>query len=273
MLRADVDRISPLHRAATRSRQEPASPYFDAGGPTPSLSPGFVRRRLPVASRLYWTTRKIQPLATLIHRLRRRRLLLRVQLDALWYRSAASVSIAPDVSLGKGVRIIVSPGSRSVLEVGSGTLIGDNVEIRLEGGQALIGKKVDIRRGSRLVVGGLLELVGPNMLQAGCSIHCHERITIAPLAALGEYVTVVDSVHYFTTPDEWFLHNVRTAPVSIGYNAWLGAKATIARGGRIGDHAIVAANSLVTTDVPAGHLASGVPAEVVRPVKRPWLAE
>jgi acetyltransferase-like isoleucine patch superfamily enzyme len=199
--------------------------------------------------------------------------LLRLRLDALWYRSAASVSIAPDVALGRGVRIIVSPGSRSVLRVGSGALVGDDVQIVLEGGQALIGKKVDIRRGSRLVVGGLLQLVGPNVLQAGCSIHCHERITIAPLAVLSEYLTVVDSVHHFTTPDEWVLDNVQTAPISIGYNVWVGAKATISRGVCIGEHSIVAANSLVTNDVPAGHLASGVPAKVVRPVKLPWLEE
>jgi acetyltransferase-like isoleucine patch superfamily enzyme len=196
-----------------------------------------------------------------------------VRLAAIWYRSEAAVSIAPGVALGRRVRIIVSPASRSSLTVGAGSLIGDGVQIVLSGGQALLGEKVDIRQGSRIVVAGRLDLAGSNVLQAGCSLHCDERITVAPLAVLSEYVTVVDSAHHYTTPEEWILDNVRTSPVSIGFNAWVGAKATIARGVRIGDHAIVAANSLVRSDVPDGHLASGVPATVDRPVDRPWLTD
>lgn len=215
----------------------------------------------------------MRPLASSIHRLRRRRLLVRLRLEALWYRSAVAVSIAPDVALGRRVRITVGPGSRSSLTVGARSLIGDDVHISLGGGEAVLGEKVDIRQGSRVVVSGRLELEGPNVLQAGCSIHCDERITVAPLAVLSENVTVVDSAHHFTAPDDWVLDNVRTSPVSIGYNAWVGAKTTISKGVHIGDHAIVAANSLVRTDVPAGHLASGVPASVERPIDRPWLAE
>ena len=48
------------------------------------------------------------------------------------------------------------------------------------------------------------------------------------------------------------------------------SKATIARGARVGDHCIVAGNSIVTGDVPSGHMASGVPATVVREVPLPW---
>ena len=77
---------------------------------------------------------------------------------------------------------------------------------------------------------------------------------------------MIDSSHVLGGPDGEWLHRIKTAPVVIGRNAWIGAKATIARGVHVGEGAVVAANSLVLKDVPPGQLASGVPAQVVRPL-------
>lgn len=44
------------------------------------------------------------------------------------------------------------------------------------------------------------------------------------------------------------------APVHVDPHAWVGAQATILRGVRIGEGAVVGARALVTTDVPAGGL-------------------
>jgi acetyltransferase-like isoleucine patch superfamily enzyme len=221
-------------------------------------------------SHIYWRLRRRRPLARARYRLRRRLILVRLRLDAAWVRSHVEATIAPDAAFGPGVRVVVAPGTRSVLRVGAGGRIGAGVRIRLEGGQALIGDRVDIRRHSSLVVGGRLEMGDRILVQPGCSLHCADAVVVRSLAVLSEYATVVDSSHHYTGPDDWVLDNVHTAPVEIGYNAWIGAKATVGRGVRIGDHAVVAANSLVTRDVPSGHLASGVPAEVRRPLDLPW---
>jgi acetyltransferase-like isoleucine patch superfamily enzyme len=85
-------------------------------------------------------------------------------------------------------------------------------------------------------------------------------------AVLAEYASVIDSSHVLGGPDGEWLHQVKTSPVVIGRNAWIGAKATIARGVHVGEGAVVSANSLVVKDVPPGHLVSGVPAQVIRPV-------
>jgi maltose O-acetyltransferase len=76
-------------------------------------------------------------------------------------------------------------------------------------------------------------------------------------------------VHFFTGPDDSFLDNVKTGPIEVGYNAWIGANVTIGRNVTVGHHSIVAANSLLLRDVPPGHLASGVPAAPVREVWTP----
>jgi maltose O-acetyltransferase len=53
-------------------------------------------------------------------------------------------------------------------------------------------------------------------------------------------------------------------PVSIGANVWIGAGAIVCPGVTVGDDAIVGAGSVVTRDVPAGVVAVGSPARVVR---------
>lgn len=53
-------------------------------------------------------------------------------------------------------------------------------------------------------------------------------------------------------------------PVIIEDNVWIGEKASIMPGVHIGRGAIVAANSVVTKDVPAYSVVAGVPAKVIK---------
>ena len=52
--------------------------------------------------------------------------------------------------------------------------------------------------------------------------------------------------------------------VEIGNDVWIGARATILNGCKIGDGAIVAAGAVVTKDVPPYCIVGGVPAKVIR---------
>jgi acetyltransferase-like isoleucine patch superfamily enzyme len=142
----------------------------------------------------------------------------------------------------------------------------DDVRIELRGGSLLIGSGAVVKTRCVLGVGGAIELRGTNLLQHGCIVHCDEAVTLEEYAVLAEYATVIDSSHVLGGPDGEWLHRVKTSPVVIGRNAWIGAKATIARGVHVGQGAVVSANSLVVKDVPPGHLVSGVPAQVIRPL-------
>jgi len=50
----------------------------------------------------------------------------------------------------------------------------------------------------------------------------------------------------------------------VGNDVWIGQNVTIMPGVKIGDGAIIAANSVVTKDVPAYHIAGGNPAKIIR---------
>jgi len=54
------------------------------------------------------------------------------------------------------------------------------------------------------------------------------------------------------------------APILIKRNAWIGVGASVMPGITIGENAIVAANAVVTNDVPANTIVGGIPAKVIR---------
>ena len=73
---------------------------------------------------------------------------------------------------------------------------------------------------------------------------------------------VISSRQHPTTLPRWGV--TEDAPIAIEDDVWIGAKATILKGVRIGRGAIVAASSVVTSDVEPWTIVAGNPARVVR---------
>ena len=92
-------------------------------------------------------------------------------------------------------------------------------------------------------------------LEATPDVFWPDLITIGDHAIVGYDATLL--CHEFLQ-DEY-----RTGEIVIGERAMIGAGAIVLPGVRIGAGASVAANSLVTRDVPAGETVAGVPAEPV----------
>jgi acetyltransferase-like isoleucine patch superfamily enzyme len=78
-------------------------------------------------------------------------------------------------------------------------------------------------------------------------------------------VFITDSDHVVDAAGErtTLCRAFRSAPVVIEDNCWLGVNAVILKGVRIGHHAIVGANAVVTKDVEPHSIVAGAPARVV----------
>src|SRR5204862_4018404 len=59
---------------------------------------------------------------------------------------------------------------------------------------------------------------------------------------------------------------LKTAPVKIGDNVWIGMNAVILKGVTIGENSVVAAGAVVTKSVPPNAVVAGNPAVVVRQI-------
>jgi acetyltransferase-like isoleucine patch superfamily enzyme len=202
---------------------------------------------------------------------RRKAFLVRTRLAAEWAHAAVALDVAPDVVIGKGVRVTFEPWSTNRLRIGPGSSLGDNVLVQLKGGQIDLGERIEVRRDCVLNVAGHLVAEGDNPISWNSVIHCSTSIRLAPMVGVAEQVTLADSSHFFTEPDEHFWHNVRTGSISIGRNTWICPKVTVTRDVAIGEYCIVGAGSVVGADIPDGSLASGVPA-TFRPLPLPWAA-
>lgn len=100
-------------------------------------------------------------------------------------------------------------------------------------------------------------------------ITCVNKIVIGDGFVSGKWVTITDNSHGGTTFETLQLPVgirpvVSKGPVIIGKNVWIGDKATILPGVTIGDGVVVAANSVVTKDVPSYCIVGGNPAKVIK---------
>lgn len=154
-------------------------------------------------------------------------------------------SIAPDVKLGKGVKL-----SKFInlygCEIGDETKIGAFVEIQKN---ATVGRR--------------------------CKISSHsfvcEGVTIEDNVFVGHGVMFINDIYpratangQLQTEADWKVD--RTV---IKKGASIGTGATILANVTIGENAIVGAGSVVTKDVPANTIVAGNPAKVLRKIESP----
>ena len=76
-----------------------------------------------------------------------------------------------------------------------------------------------------------------------------------------QYPSYVDQSSF---EDFKYLDSETKTSIKIGNDVWIGSRATILEGVKIGDGAVVAAGAVVTKDVPPYSIVGGVPAKVIR---------
>jgi len=99
----------------------------------------------------------------------------------------------------------------------------------------------------------------------GCHLVAQQSVRIGDNCLFGEMVSIHDDDHVTGRGTEPIAtRGLRTAPVIIGNNVWVGAKASILAGVEIGDNTVIGAGAIVTRNIPPFVVAAGVPARVVR---------
>ena len=108
--------------------------------------------------------------------------------------------------------------------------------------------------------------IGENVfINSGCVMQDQGGIYIGDNVLLGHNATLLTLNHEENPENRADLH---PSPIHIGNSAWLGSNVTVLPGVTIGDGAIVAAGAVVTKDVPKDTIVAGIPAKVMRKVKK-----
>lgn len=101
-------------------------------------------------------------------------------------------------------------------------------------------------------------------INQGCVLVAHSLVSIGDDCLIGEYVSIRDANHGILAGPPIRLQSHDSAPIRIGRDVWIGRGACILPGVEIGDGAVIGANSVVTRSIPAGTVAAGIPARVLR---------
>ena len=106
-------------------------------------------------------------------------------------------------------------------------------------------------------------------INSTCHIGSINRVKIGDQTLLGSHVMIIDHSHGKNSPEELSIHPSERrlyskGEVVVGSRCWLCENSVILPGVHIGDESIVAANAVVTKDVPARCVVAGNPATVVK---------
>ncbi len=110
-------------------------------------------------------------------------------------------------------------------------------------------------------------------IRAGKNLICNYNVTILDEGevTIGDNVFIGPNCSIYTiihalNPQQRNGGIMRSAPVTIGSDVWLGGNVVVLPGVTIGDGSVIGAGSVVVKDIPSGVLAVGNPCKVVRPI-------
>lgn len=129
------------------------------------------------------------------------------------------------------------------------------------GNTRFLGKAV-IEPNCRLIGAPKISVGADFYANAGC--HFLGDITIGEGVQVGPQVVIWGRDHRMAAGRPIRSQGHVSSPVVIGDDVWIGAHATVLKGVTIGTGAVIGAGSVVTRDIPAGAIAVGNPARVVK---------
>ena len=153
---------------------------------------------------------------------------------------------------------IVNPaGRRESIRIGSGSHLYGRLLLFAKSGEIIIGDQCFIGPGSQIWSADRVSIGSRVFLSHGVNIHDNNA---HPMSAALRHVQFTRPA---TPESDRATAAVRTAPVVIEDDAWLGFNVTVLKGVVIGRGAVIGAASVVTTDVPPWTVVAGNPARQI----------
>ena len=160
-------------------------------------------------------------------------------------RHPHKIRLGDDVVIDDGCCLDAKGTDNEGIRIGSGVFIGRNTILSCKNGDIDIEDRVNI--------------------SFNCAVYSCSRVRLGANSLVAGYTYVVGGDHLYDRIDTPVPDQGRTAKgIEIDQNVWLGAHVVVADGAHIGHDAIIGAGALVIGEIPAFHVAVGMPAKVIR---------
>ncbi len=173
-------------------------------------------------------------------------------------RHPHKIFIGDNVIIDDGVLLDAKGQDNHGIRIGNGVFIGRDSIINCKNGDIILEDRVNI--------------------SSNVHVFSASAVRIGEAQLIASYAYLVGGTHLFDDPLVPVLDQGRESRgISIGPGGWVGAHATVFDGVKIGKHAVLAANSAVSRNIPSYAVAGGSPVEIInrrRPVieKKPYPA-
>jgi acetyltransferase-like isoleucine patch superfamily enzyme len=174
------------------------------------------------------------------------------------YKSRIFQTFGKNVSLGRNTTYI----GEKYISIGDNTSIGDNGRLTAYGYYEKTKQHFTplLTIGNNCNIGEQSHITAINCIMIGNNVLTGPRVLITDNAHGDSLFKLLD-----TAPTERFLYS--KGKVVIEDNVWIAEGAMIMPGVRIGKGSIIAANSVVTKDIPPYSVAAGTPAKIIKTMK------
>ena len=168
-----------------------------------------------------------------------------------------------DITIRQGGSIRFA-NKNSVLYLGVNYSYPTNSVLDIYNGTLLVEGSVSINRACKVRIynGGILSIGNNSYINEGAKIYCSKKNTIGCNCAIA-----FDSLLMDTDTHDIFKENTvinTSAPICIGNDVWIGAKAIVLKGTLIESNTIVAANALAKGELKSHNIYGGVPVKKIQ---------
>jgi putative colanic acid biosynthesis acetyltransferase WcaF len=126
---------------------------------------------------------------------------------------------------------------------------------------AKMGVNSCVRRSVRIWHPWLLNMDDFSMLGDDVQVYNLGEFSIGQHSIVSQQTYICAGTHDYTRTELPLMRE----PVRIGHGVWIAAQAFIGPGVKIGDNSVIGARAVVVDDIPAGVVAAGNPARVIKP--------
>ena len=163
------------------------------------------------------------------------------------------------------------------------TLDGWPVMFRFSGAQITIGDECTFRSHFMSNLLGLYQRtilvaknggeirIGDHVGVSGCTIYAWDKIEIGSHCVIGANCKIMDNDFHPLDAEDRRLNNLaamKTRPVKIGDDVFIGCNSLILKGTEIGDRCVVGAGSVVSGSFPSDCIIAGNPAKIIRTLEK-----